>query len=483
MEFALTLITLIVGDVFWWAQTDRRLRGLPLGWAWRLVNGALMFVATLYASWILLAPHFFHRSQGAPPGQVNNALVLHATGYLWHVFVLPTAVLLYGAAWGVRKVVKWVRTPEARPAYLTAFKIGPLRAATVREWSAHTGALFGIFKALPPGSDRSLTVAARGWLSRYRRSAANLPGKTPSPTRREVIGAIAMAALPPLSAAALSRLAVVQAGEFQVRSLELPLAALPPDLDGVTIAHVSDLHLGKFTKPGSVERLIEAVNALRADLVVFTGDLIDYSVSDLPAGIDFMRGITSRHGPGHLAMIEGNHDLLHSVDQFEKTVRDEGLPLLLDEEKTFHVPGRVTPVQILGLCWGGPMPSDRTTLRYTDDGHPRRVYTYKSCQQSVEKVLPLRRADAFPIMLSHHPHAFDFLADAGLPLTLAGHTHGGQLMLTDHLGAGPMRFRYWTGEYRKANSHLFVSNGVGNWFPLRVNAPAELNLLKLRRAL
>ena len=58
-------------------------------------------------------------------------------------------------------------------------------------------------------------------------------------------------------------------------------------------------------------------------------------------------------------------------------------------------------------------------------------------------------AEAYLPGLAHHPHAFDPAAAAGLPLTLAGHTHGGQIMLTDHIGAGPMRFRYWAGEYRK----------------------------------
>ena len=53
-------------------------------------------------------------------------------------------------------------------------------------------------------------------------------------------------------------------------------------------------------------------------------------------------------------------------------------------------------------------------------------------------------------------------------------------MLTRNIGAGPLRFRYWTGAYQKGNSQLFVSNGIGNWFPLRVNAPAEIAHITLR---
>jgi predicted MPP superfamily phosphohydrolase len=100
----------------------------------------------------------------------------------------------------------------------------------------------------------------------------------------------------------------------------------------------------------------------------------------------------------------------------------------------------------------------------------------------MDVVLPQLRGDAFPILLAHHPHAFDPAAAAGIPLTLAGHTHGGQLMLTESIGFGPQMFRYWSGPYRNPNgSTLVVSNGVGNWFPLRVNAPAEIVHLTLRR--
>ena len=90
--------------------------------------------------------------------------------------------------------------------------------------------------------------------------------------------------------------------------------------------------------------------------------------------------------------------------------------------------------------------------------------------------------EAPQILLAHHPHAFDAAVKHGLPLTLSGHTHGGQLMVTPGLGVGPMMFRYWSGLYQKGAHSLVVSNGVGNWFPLRTCAPAEIVHLTLRRA-
>ena len=97
------------------------------------------------------------------------------------------------------------------------------------------------------------------------------------------------------------------------------------------------------------------------------------------------------------------------------------------------------------------------------------------------RLLPQRVPDAFPILMAHHPHAFDPAAAAGIPLTLAGHTHGGQVIIGG-LSPAALIYRYWSGLYRKGDSFCFVSNGVGNWFPLRLGATAEVVHLTLRRA-
>jgi predicted MPP superfamily phosphohydrolase len=98
------------------------------------------------------------------------------------------------------------------------------------------------------------------------------------------------------------------------------------------------------------------------------------------------------------------------------------------------------------------------------------------------RLLAQRQPNAFPILLAHHPHAFDLASQANIPLTLSGHTHGGQLMLSHNVGFGPLMYRYWSGLYTRGGSQLLVSNGVGNWFPLRVHAPAEILHVTLRRA-
>jgi predicted MPP superfamily phosphohydrolase len=288
-------------------------------------------------------------------------------------------------------------------------------------------------------------------------------------SRRRILNA-ATVAIPPLIAAWMSGTTFVQLGRFRIRHVDIAIPGLPPDLHGLTIAQVTDIHIGKLTRDGMERRIADAVNAMDADLIIFSGDLIDYSLEDMPAGIKFIRSLKPRHGPDFLAMIEGNHDLLQDGVTFERLARAAGLPILIDEARTIHVPRRQTPVQLLGLCWGDPNAVERLRME-----EPTILASFK-------RVLPLRDLGAFNILLTHHPHAFDLAAEADIPLTLAGHTHGGQIMLTDHIGAGPIRFRYWTGLYRKADSQLFVNNGVGNWFPLRYNAPAEVVKITLLTA-
>src|SRR5947209_12938915 len=278
-------------------------------------------------------------------------------------------------------------------------------------------------------------------------------------SRREFLR-FSAALLPPVFTIGLTGIAMYQLNQVRIRRFVLPIADLPGDLDGMTIAQVSDMHVGRFTNGEVLEKTVRLVNNLSADLVLLTGDLIYDALADLDAGLELARRMEARFG---MAIIEGNHDLIENPREFETRVRASGIPFLLDETMVVDVRG--VPVQLLGLSW--------TRVR----GESRDA----AIGASVRKLLEQRDRDAFPIFLAHHPPAFDAAADANMPLTLSGHTHGGQLMLNEQLGFGPAMFRYWSGLYSRGRSKLIVSNGVGNWFPLRVNAPAEIVHLTLRR--
>jgi len=269
-------------------------------------------------------------------------------------------------------------------------------------------------------------------------------------SRRRFLAACA-ACVPPVAAGATLAATLPGMGDFRLRRLRVALPGLPERLHGLTIAHVSDLHYGKFTDPEDVERVVDAVNALDADLAVFTGDLIDLSIRDLPAALDALGRVRARAG---VFACEGNHDLIDDGDEFRRRARESGVPFLLDDARTVEVRGG--RVRVHGVTW-------------ERDQEGRR--------RAAARARTLKEDGAFPILLAHHPHVFDE-AD-GFPLTLSGHTHGGLLMWNERLGAGPILYRYWSGPYEKGGRAIVVSNGVGNWFPLRTHAPAEIIHLTL----
>ncbi|HEY8666189.1 MAG TPA: metallophosphoesterase [Tepidisphaeraceae bacterium] len=394
MYFFLLFGAFIAGDIIWWRNSDATLCRLPRPRLWRTLLGAFVGLQVGYMLFFLVLPTAARRSHAWMPTPVL-ALI-----YLWHLLILPLtgaghgAASLLGFVWRLKKRLHSSPRPTARASQ-------------------------------PSG-----------------------------PTRRQLLQTAAVAAPPLLACAGVGR-ALSQIQDFRIRAMTLDFPNLPPALDGLRIAQVSDIHVGKFSRGRLLKRIVDATNELRADLVLLTGDLIDLSLSDLPEGLDMVRKLDPRQG---LVMIEGNHDLIESRGGFERAVKASGIPTLIDETLTIPVHGQ--PIQLLGVRWAGGG---------------------DEAQQSVRTIAKTLQPGAFPILLAHHPHCFDAAAAAGIPLTLSGHTHGGQLMLNERLGAGPTMFRYWSGLYQRGASQLMVSNGVGNWFPLRINARAEIVHITLRR--
>jgi predicted MPP superfamily phosphohydrolase len=437
--FLVILLAFAWLDAAWWRAADHRLKPLRAARLWRTLLAAFMGLMLLELLLLAFWRTWISASQAPVP------MYAHAVIYLWHFLFLPIGCLaLFGSA-TLRRLKSW------------AGAIGR-RFASVQN---------GLPLAVATAANR-LTPNARGATSEpWSSQASELAGEPPSarirhnPSRRQVLTAAAMA-MPPLAACAVAGGTIPNMTRRRLKQYVLRIPRLPQPLDGMTIAQVSDTHIGKFLHPGRLPGIADDVNALNADFVVFTGDLIDMSLADLPHGIRFLQSLKARCG---VAICEGNHDLFEDRGEFERRLRPAGLNFLLGGAQTFScVPGanpggRDFPVQFLGLPWNLTDPANAASL---------------------DCLRPLIRPDAFPILLAHHPHAFDPAAMAGIPLTLSGHTHGGQIMLTDNIGAGPVRFRYVSGHYQKFGSSLIVNNGIGNWFPLRLNAPAEIVHITLR---
>jgi predicted MPP superfamily phosphohydrolase len=257
----------------------------------------------------------------------------------------------------------------------------------------------------------------------------------------------------------------MEEGELIIRRHKLPAPWLPDRLRGLTITHVSDLHVGRLYRPYLLPRLVDVVNGLDSDIVLVTGDIIDNSNDMLPDAVSAIGQFRHRHG---LFLCIGNHDEIDDRAAFIRYTRDH-LPLLINERRSIEIGGeRIT---IGGLDYSsGPQPRGR---RLGDVAAAEEMLL----GHRVEREGPV-------IALAHHPHAFDTLAPLGVPLTLSGHTHGGQIMFTPpgmrpDLGLGQVLFHYIRGFYRQGSSNLYVNSGVGNWFPLRIHAPAEVAQIQL----
>jgi uncharacterized protein len=270
----------------------------------------------------------------------------------------------------------------------------------------------------------------------------------PSPilSRRNFLTSLGITAVP-AATISLAAISMSQLGKFRIQPYDLHINGWPRELDGYTITVVADVHAGVFTTQKMLDDIAEATNRLQSNLILLPGDLINISLADLPNALDMVLRLSARDG---VYMIQGNHDVIQGPDHFDAAVRRRGVNLLVDDVATINAPG--ASFQLLGTRW--------TSDRLRDE--------------SVAYTVALRDPSMFALMLAHHPHSWDVAADAGIPLVISGHTHGGQIMLTKQIGGGPLRFKYWSGRYDMPNSTLIVSNGVGNWFPLRVNAPAEI---------
>ena len=216
-------------------------------------------------------------------------------------------------------------------------------------------------------------------------------------SRRAFLAATA-AFTPQLFTVGLTAIALRQLEQFRVRRMTIAIRDLPAALDGLTIAHVSDMHVGRFTQSAVLREMSAAVNDLRSELVLVTGDLINGAPHELPEGIDAIRRFDARSG---VYMIEGNHDLFPGREVFESGVKASGIPLLVNETEQLTVRGH--PVQLLGLRWGGP--SFRRRQGYDDN----------TIAAAFEELIALRDPEAFPILLAHHPHAFDPAVAANCP--------------------------------------------------------------------
>ncbi|PYO90381.1 MAG: hypothetical protein DMD66_02875 [Gemmatimonadetes bacterium] len=238
---------------------------------------------------------------------------------------------------------------------------------------------------------------------------------------------------------------------------------LPAGLDGLRIAHLSDVHAGIHMSEAKMRAIVAQTNALGADLIVQTGDMIDISQSYIS---DYVRAFRDLRAPLGVVTVLGNHDRYTGEDAVIRGVRDAGQVFVKNGAHVIERDGAA--LALIGI----------------DD--PRNWHADDPQDYDLEPALRLTppAKDAFRILLAHRPGAFDGAAPRGIPLTLAGHIHGGQFYLPV-VGWSPGRLitKYVMGHFTQGNSQLYVSRGIGVvGVPLRVFVPPEIALFELRRA-
>ena len=237
---------------------------------------------------------------------------------------------------------------------------------------------------------------------------------------------------------------------------------LPLPLNGLRIAHLSDVHAGVLMREDKMQELVKQTNALGADLILQTGDMIDISQSFIP---EYVRAFRDLRAPLGVVTVLGNHDRYTGQDAVIRGVKDSGQTFIRNESHIIERGGAA--LALIGLDdprnWRADDPQDQ------------------DLEAALRQTPPAR--EAFRILLAHRPGAFDGAIPRGIPLTLAGHIHGGQFYIPV-IGWSPGRLitKYVMGHFENGASQLYVSRGIGTvGIPLRVFAPPEIALFELRR--
>ncbi|MBU9911888.1 metallophosphoesterase [Prevotella copri] len=246
---------------------------------------------------------------------------------------------------------------------------------------------------------------------------------------------------------------------------------LPPYFDGYRLVQITDFHLGSFP-PGNdfVQKVVDATNNEEPDMILFTGDLVNNQASEVEPYLDTLGQL---HASDGVYSIWGNHDYCeygnnHSIGALKRNRRmlygyqeSLGWHQLMNEH---HVVSHgMASIAVIGVENPGQPP-----------------FTNRS---NLKKAMKGLNPDMFKILLSHDPHHWRReVVGKKIQLTLAGHTHAGQLKIGKWTPAR-MAFKEWGGAYRIGEQMLYVSSGIGGSFPFRLGAWPELTVITLKRDL
>jgi predicted MPP superfamily phosphohydrolase len=270
---------------------------------------------------------------------------------------------------------------------------------------------------------------------------------------------------------------------YTIQRVDVPIANLPPELDGLRISQLSDIHIGDYMPPREIARAVAMANGLQPDISFVTGDFVSSEGDPLDACITELSRLRA---PLRVWGCNGNHEIYAGVeDDAERLFREKGMRLLRAQSAVVEHNG--ARFNLLGV-----------------DYQRDHMVSGEHTGPMLREIESLVRRDMPNFLLSHNPNSFHRAAELGIELSLAGHTHGGQVKveIVDH-SVSPARLftPFVAGLYHLPMSSqadavsgngferaglqkaaLYVNRGLGTiGFPVRLGVPPEITLLTLRR--
>ncbi|HEX7938621.1 MAG TPA: metallophosphoesterase [Gemmatimonadaceae bacterium] len=251
-----------------------------------------------------------------------------------------------------------------------------------------------------------------------------------------------------------------------VRHLDVQLPQLPAALDGLRIAQLSDTHVGPHTSPSHLRKAAQFTRDAKPDLIAFTGDQVD----DYPRDMEvFQQYFGDLRAPLGVHAITGNHDVYAGWHEVRPRLERMGVNVLVNSAT------RITHNGADFWLGGTGDPAGYQMARFAQNG--------ASPAPDIDATLSAVPTGAFHIVLAHNPALFGPLAQRGVPLTLSGHTHYGQLAIPalNWCLASPF-LRFAMGAHVVDRSALYINPGTNYWgIPFRIGTPPEVTVLTLRR--
>jgi predicted MPP superfamily phosphohydrolase len=381
---------------------------------------------------------------------VSLAIMAGMHWYLWLRLVRDPAL---AEPWRRMLELGFAVLTLSLPLGMLAFRIAPRPFDRLIPIAAFTwlGLAFLLFVAVLALDLARLAVEGAALVADWARARPDPPE---DPARRLFV-ARALAGTAVAATAGVSVLAFRSAtGPAEINDVPVRLERLPRALSGLTIAQITDLHVGPTIGERHVRRIVDQVNATRPDVVAITGDLVDGSVSELGGAVGHLARLRARHG---VFFVTGNHEYYSGVGPWLVELDRLGIRVLRNERVTIGDAG--ASLDLAGV-------HDWSTRGL---GREHAI--------DLGRALEGRDPDRSLVLLAHQPRGVGEAVRAGVELQISGHTHGGQIVPFNLLvrAAYPYVKGLHLHQEEGRSGQIFVSRGTGYWGPpLRFGSPPEI---------